>query len=230
MKKKVLVVGAGSGIGKSLLNEINKDSSIEGIGISRRGNFFSNTDSLKYGENYFCDLYKEETILKFTQYLKNQIQTLDSVYLCQGDGYFGNLESIDSRKLMEHFQLNVFSNFILLRELFPILKNTQNPFVCILSSTAGKIGFTESTAYCASKHSIAGFAKALREEWKEFLIRVFLVSPGAISTDIWKNREGFATKDMISPEEFAIYLKSFIYLPKSINLEDSYVLPLKGIL
>jgi len=70
----------------------------------------------------------------------------------------------------------------------------------------------------------------LNKEWKKDNIRVMTVYPGAISTSIWEGREGFDQNDMIAPEDFAEYLASFITLPKTINLDESYVLPQKGIL
>lgn len=228
-KKQILVVGAGSGIGKSLLASLKENSGYDVYGISRRGIHLS--DQINSGSNYKCDLTDEGNIVSFFNFYKKSIGTLDAIYLCQGDGLFGEISSLTKDSIEEHFSLNVTSSFLILQKFYPLLKSsTLNPFVCFLSSTAGKIGFPESTAYCASKHAVAGLAKSLREEWKKDKIRIFTIYPGAISTEIWNGREGFETKDMISPEEFALYLKSFLDLPASINLEESYVLPMKGIL
>jgi NAD(P)-dependent dehydrogenase (short-subunit alcohol dehydrogenase family) len=228
-KKQVLVVGAGSGIGKSLLATLKENSDCDMYGISRRGIQLS--DQMIPGSNYKCDLTDEGNIISFFNFYKKQIRTLDAIYLCQGDGLFGEISSLTKDSIEKHFSLNVTSSFLILQKFYPLLKSsTSNPFVCFLSSTAGKIGFPESTAYCASKHAVAGLAKSIREEWKKDKIRIFTVYPGAISTEIWNGREGFDTKDMISPEEFALYLKSLLELPASINLEESYVLPMKGIL
>lgn len=228
-KKQVLVVGAGSGIGKSLFASLKENSDCDVYGISRRGIAIS--DQIKSGENYKCDLTKEMDIISFFEFYKASSKTLDAIYLCQGDGLFGEISSLTKDSIEKHFSLNIISSFLILQKFYPLLKSsTLNPFVCFLSSTAGKVGFPESTAYCASKHAVAGLAKSLREEWKKERIRIFTVYPGAISTEIWNGREGFDTRDMISPEEFALYLKSFLDLPASINLEESYVLPMKGIL
>ncbi len=228
-KKQVLIVGAGSGIGQALLAALKENLDHNVYGISRRGIALS--DQIKPGLNYKCDLTKEMDIFSFVEFYKASSKTLDVIYLCQGDGLFGEISSLTKDSIEKHFSLNIISSFLILQKFYPLLKySTSNPFVCFLSSTAGKIGFSESTAYCASKHAIAGLAKSLREEWKKDRIRIFTVYPGAISTEIWNGREGFDKKDMISPKEFALYLKSFLELPASINLEESYVLPMKGIL
>ncbi len=229
MKKKVLVVGAGSGIGKALFDELKNKTEV--LGISRRGKKFTSTDKLEFGINYYVDLLIEQDIIEFKKFYLNNFKSIDTIYFCQGSGLFDKVENISTKDFEEHIKLNLTSNFILIKEFFSLLKKSkQNPFVCFLSSTAGKIGFPESTAYCSSKHAVSGFAKSLREEWKKEKIRVFTVFPGAIATEIWNGREGFSKSDMIKPKEFTKFLSSFIDLPKSIVIDESYVLPMKGIL
>lgn len=227
-KKKVLVVGAGSGIGEALFARLVSSTNFEVYGISRRGKFFS--DEIIPSINYHCDVTKEQDINSFFRAYKSSKERIDALYLCQGDGLFGEISSLTRESLESHFQLNVFSQIYILQNSYPLLLASQNSFVCFLSSTAGKVGFPESTAYCASKHAVAGLAKSLREEWKKDKIRVMTVYPGAISTPIWNDRKEFNTEDMIAPNDFAIYLETLLTIPSSINVEDSYTLPLKGIL
>lgn len=231
MKKNILVIGAGSGIGRALFELLNTLPEFRAFGISRRGIPFQKTQMIDSGVNYKCDLTNEKEIVSFFEFYQHSFKDIHAIYLCQGDGLFGNISSLSKDSIEKHFSLNIISSFLVLQKFYSLLRNsTESPFVCFLSSTAGKIGFPESTAYCASKHAVAGLAKSLREEWKKDKIRIFTVYPGAVSTEIWDNREGFDQKDMITPEEFAEYLKSFLYLPGSINLDESYVLPMKGIL
>ncbi len=229
--KKVLVVGAGSGIGKALFDNLKKRKDILPVGISRRGNTFLQNKTFAFKKNYRCDLLKIEDIKKFVEYYSTSHSEIDIIYLCQGDGLFDKIADISLKDFEQHLFLNLTSNFILMQYFFSALKNSKkNPMVCFLSSTAGKIGFPESTAYCASKHAVGGFAKSLREEWKTEKIRVFTVYPGAISTEIWSGRKGFSKDDMISPNDFAKFLVSLADLPSSIVVDESYVLPMKGIL
>lgn len=231
MKKKVLIVGAGSGIGNALLSSISNQLEFDVFGISRRGVSYNLHSEITTGLNYRCDLTLTEEISSFFTFYQKSHSSIDAIYLCQGDGLFGEFSSLEKENIERHFNLNILSSILLLQKFYLLLKSSSlNPFVCFLSSTAGKIGFPESAAYCASKHAVAGLAKSLREEWKKDKLRVFTVYPGAISTDIWSGRDGFHKEDMISPEDFALYLKSFLFLPASINLEESYILPMKGIL
>jgi NAD(P)-dependent dehydrogenase (short-subunit alcohol dehydrogenase family) len=224
LKKKVLIVGAGSGIGEALLNNLSTKENIEVVGISRKGN--SSKSSLVSGKNYHIDLSSKEIDLDFLF----QWEKLDAIYFTMGNGLFKPIHELKHSEIEYHFKLNLIAPFIVIQKIFPLISKGIKPFVCFLSSTAGKIGFPESTAYCASKHGIAGLAKGLREEWKSLGIRVFTIYPGAIYTDIWKDRDEFDPKDMISVEAFSDFLSQLINLDPMINIDDLTILPPKGIL
>ena len=66
------------------------------------------------------------------------------------------------------------------------LERNEGQFV-IISSITGIVGLPLRTAYTASKHAIEGFYKSLRTEiWKTNL-RVLMVRPASIKTNIAKN-------------------------------------------
>lgn len=224
--KNILVAGAGAGIGKSIFEFFVKDRT-NVYGISRRGEM---SDLLTPGKNYQCDLENEVDIIRFANQFKSQIEKLDCLYLAAGNGLFKPIQEIAAGEWDKHFNLNVKSNFLLLRELYPLLQKGENSFVCIVSSTAGKYGFPDSSAYCASKHAVAGLAKAIREEWKKDHIRVFILYLGAVSTAIWDTRPEFNKKDMIHPDELAKFLTMLTELPESINLDEIHLMPMKGVL
>lgn len=230
-KKQVLIAGAGSGIGAALFQKFASSSEFETFGISRRGQDFEKSAVLKPGFNYKCDLTQETDIENFVSAYSASYKSLDIIYLCHGSGAFFSLSDLDSTTWDTHFSLNVRSNFLIMKNFYPFLKQSEShPYVCFLSSTAGYQGFPDSSAYCASKHAVAGMARALREEWKPDRIRVLLIYPGAVSTSIWDSRPEFNRADMISADEFSEYLLNLAFIPGSINLDEIKVLPKKGIL
>lgn len=224
--RKILVAGAGSGIGESIFKKLQLTSGVEVIGASRRGNDLS--EGIRAGRNHFCDFSEEQSIFEFCKLLKSTWNRLDAVYFAFGDGLFSTLENLDPESWKKHLFLNLTAPFLLTRELIPLLQ--KGSLLCYLSSTAGRQGFPESSAYCASKHGLAGFAKALREEWKNREIRISVVYAGAVDTPIWDGREGFDRKDMIPVEDVAEFLASLSDQKPSFNLDEIVLLPKKGIL
>jgi short-subunit dehydrogenase len=88
------------------------------------------------------------------------------------------------RSLME---VNYFGPVELTKRIVPdMLKNGGGQLI-VMSSLAGKWGFYERSAYAASKHALHGFFETLRLENESKGLRVALVTPGFIATDISKH-------------------------------------------
>lgn len=220
--KTTIVAGAGSGIGKALLERLHQKEHFS-IGFSRRG--IERELILRSGLNYKCDFRNEES----TKLAFSSLEKIDALFITIGDGIFKPFSEITLHDWESHIQLNLTAPFLILKYAYPYLLKSENPLVVLLSSTAGKMGFPESSVYCTTKHGIAGLAKAIREEWKP-RIRVTVVYPGAVYTQIWDGRTGFSREDMIPEADFAQQLASLLDSPTSLNLDELYILPRKGIL
>lgn len=68
-----------------------------------------------------------------------------------------------------------------------------------IASNSAYSGFEGSEVYCATKHGILGFARALRKSGK----KVSVVSPGAIDTDFWKDSGRPLPELHMQPEDVA---------------------------
>ncbi|EKR62596.1 oxidoreductase, short chain dehydrogenase/reductase family protein [Leptospira weilii str. 2006001853] len=223
----ILVAGAGSGIGKSVLENLNLLNQFA-IGVSRTGEVWKPSNDFEPGKNFQCNLSRQSEVLEFVTALKKRAFSLAGVYFTFGSGLFKPVGQIALEEWNAHFVLNLNSLFLLTKEILPLLK--PGSFLCYLSSTAGYQGFSNSTAYCASRHAIAGFAKALREELKSEGIRVITVYPGAVYTEIWRGREGFEQEDMIPVDDFGKWLATLSILPDTVYPDEIHLLPRKGIL
>ena len=53
-----------------------------------------------------------------------------------------------------------------------------------IASTAGKVGFQYTAAYCASKHGVVGFTRALALEMATLGVTVNAICPGFVNTDM----------------------------------------------
>jgi NAD(P)-dependent dehydrogenase (short-subunit alcohol dehydrogenase family) len=162
-----------------------------------------------------------------TTELKNSHLVL---YFAQGDGYFRSIDQIETEELKSHFQLNLFSSFQISKIFSKYLTLFSKVSFVFLGSTAGNMGFPDSSVYCASKHGVLGLSRSLREEWKSLGAKVIYVSLGAVATDIWKDRPNFDPKDMISLSDCCEYLFSLSQISDSIYLNEVAITPKKGIL
>ena len=93
------------------------------------------------------------------------------------------------RNIME---LNFFSVVELTKLVLPQMLKNGSGHIVVISSIAGKLGFSMRTAYSASKHALQGYFESLRTELANDNIKVTIVSPGRIKTNISVNA---VTKD-----------------------------------
>lgn len=88
------------------------------------------------------------------------------------------------RKVME---VDYFSYIELTRLLLPHWQQRKTGHVVVTSSVMGKIGTPMRSAYAAAKHALHGFFDCLRAEvWKDN-IRVTIIMPGYIRTNVSLN-------------------------------------------
>jgi short-subunit dehydrogenase len=59
--------------------------------------------------------------------------------------------------------------------------------IVMISSVAGKAGIPMRTAYCAAKHGLIGYADALRSEVAGQGVKVLVVAPGSVKTNVSLN-------------------------------------------
>jgi NAD(P)-dependent dehydrogenase (short-subunit alcohol dehydrogenase family) len=101
-------------------------------------------------------------------------------------GYFEDLADEDVRRV---FEVNLFGAMRVTRHALPHLRRAQRGRIVMMSSIAGRIGSMALTAYVSSKFALEGFTESLALELMPLGIRVSLIEPGIVQTDIWeKNR------------------------------------------
>ncbi|MFV0555210.1 MAG: SDR family NAD(P)-dependent oxidoreductase [Mangrovibacterium sp.] len=87
----------------------------------------------------------------------------------------------------EIMQLNFFSAIKLTKLVLKHMHKQKNGHIIAVGSITGKFGFPMRTAYAASKHAIQGFFEALQCELASEPIRVTIIHPGRIQTNISLN-------------------------------------------
>ncbi len=85
------------------------------------------------------------------------------------------------RKLME---VNFIGTISLTKAVLPVMRQQGFGTIATVTSLVGHIGTPKRTSYAASKHALHGFFDSLRSEiWRDG-IKVCMVCPGFIHTDV----------------------------------------------
>ena len=89
----------------------------------------------------------------------------------------GELISQEKETFRSQVETNLFGTVNAVRAVYSGMVERQSGQIVILSSGSGLIGIHGYTAYCASKHALAGFAEALRQEAKPNGIAISICFP-----------------------------------------------------
>jgi NAD(P)-dependent dehydrogenase (short-subunit alcohol dehydrogenase family) len=101
-------------------------------------------------------------------------------------GYF---EDVSQQEVRDIFDANVFGTMAVTRAVLPLMREARRGRIVMISSTAGRLGSPGSSAYCASKFALEGFAECLRMELALFNVHVSLIEPGFVRTELFgRNR------------------------------------------
>jgi 3-oxoacyl-[acyl-carrier protein] reductase len=91
---------------------------------------------------------------------------------------------MDRWSLEEIIETNLMSPIQLTRTILPYLQKQKQSWIVNVLSSAAKFGFPEMVAYCASKHGLLGFTRALAAELKNTNVKVVGVCPARVDTEM----------------------------------------------
>ncbi|NJN59192.1 MAG: SDR family oxidoreductase [Leptolyngbyaceae cyanobacterium SL_5_9] len=206
--KVALVTGAGSGIAKATSSLF----AAEGAKIAALGR---SEDELKQtveeiqakgGESIpvIADISQPDQMQQAIQKIEQQWGRLDIVFANAGiNGVWAPLEELTPEDWDRTLSVNLKGTFLTVKYAVPLLKQ-QGGSVVITSSVNGTRIFsnTGATAYSCSKAAQVTFAKMVALELAQHKIRVNVICPGAIETNIDKNTDRRNLEHIQEPVEF----------------------------
>jgi short-subunit dehydrogenase len=87
-------------------------------------------------------------------------------------------------------RINFTSPIRMAMTLLPSMIERGSGLIVNVSSMGGRLGIAHEAAYCASKFAMAGWSESARIDLDGTGVRVKLVLPGPIDTEIWEQQPG----------------------------------------
>ena len=118
----------------------------------------------------------------------------------------GPIEAVDTKRLREVFEVNVFGCVAVTQAVLPRLRRGRGRVV-IVSSLSGRVATPWTGVYCASKAAIESIGDGLRIELRPWGIPVSLIEPSATATEMWSDADAMveATAAAMSPAHRHLY-------------------------
>jgi NAD(P)-dependent dehydrogenase (short-subunit alcohol dehydrogenase family) len=177
-----------------------------------------------------CDVRDEQSVTTMTATIRKKFGSIDILINNAGVGHQSRpVGQLSPRDWNEVIATNLTGMFLVTHAALPLMK--RGSVIANNLSIAAKRVFPGSAAYNASKHGALGFTNTLREELREYGIRVIALLPGATDTAIWDTLWPAAPrKKMIAPETVAQALVNALKLPENTTIEEMDILPAVGTL
>lgn len=129
-----------------------------------------------------CDVSDPAAVAAFAGFVEQERGNAAVLVNNAGIGRFGPIEQLTPDDWDLVMGVNVRSLFLMTRAFLPGLVQSGAGAIVNIASLAGKNGIEGGTAYCASKHAVLGFSKALMLEVRKRGVRVIAICPGSVST------------------------------------------------
>ena len=120
-----------------------------------------------------------------------------------GVGSFStNLHELDPKEWGHVMDTNLRGAYLMIRAFAPGMIAQKGGHIINISSLAGKNALPKGAAYAASKWGLNGLTYSVAEELREHNIRVAVVCPGSVNTEL-SPHVGKNPAKMLQPEDVA---------------------------
>lgn len=187
----VWITGASSGIGEALVHAFVKEGARLIISSRRKEVLQEIATSTGLGERDLLilpfDLNDTSKASGLAATAINHFGRID--ILINNGGLSQRSEVLQTEEELERqlMEVNFFAQVNLAKAVLPYMLRQKQGHIVVVSSIAGKFGFFLRSTYSAAKHALHGYFESLRLETENKGIKVLMVCPGKIKTNVSLN-------------------------------------------
>lgn len=203
--KTAWIIGASSGIGKALAEQLSKDN--WQVAISSR-----NKDALAAIENtsdniqaFALDITNKDDLANARDAIIQAFGSIDTLFINAGDYTPMPLPEFDPALFEKLMAINFHGAVNALDTVLPYMRNKQSGEIFITASLAAYRGLPKAAPYNASKAAVLSLAESLHLELKQQGISLRVINPGFVESPLTQ-KNAFKMPFIISPEKAAEYI------------------------
>lgn len=195
MAKTIVITGSSTGVGFGAARAF-ADQGYRVIATVRSENDAARVRAAGKGNIHpvICDVTNSEqigrlseSVCKYTgDRLLDGLINNAGIMICPGPVEFQKMDDVRAQ-----FEVNVFGMIAVTIALLPLLGTADaarghGGRIINMSSIEGKLASPFISAYAATKSAIEGFSHSLRRELRLFGIKVIIVGPGGVKSEMWR--------------------------------------------
>jgi len=176
---------------------------------------------------YTADVSVPEQVAEFAAAVQASFPVVDILVNNAGTFRPGALASEPAGMLEYLMGVNLYSAYHLTRELLPGMIHQRQGHIFNMCSVASLRAYPNGGAYSITKYALLGFSDNLREELKQYNIRVTALCPGATYTASWAG-SGVDPERIMEAADVAEMLWSAWHLSARANVDTIVMRPQQG--
>lgn len=231
--KRVLITGASAGIGRSIALSLGK-AGAELFLVARRKEKLEELAREIDGNVHIlsADVNDKEIGKKIAEFTNKRVDILiNNAGLALGRD---KVEAALWEDLEGMIETNITANFRVAHTVVPWMIAAGGGDIINLCSIAGHYTYQGGAVYCATKHAVLAFTRALREETAGKNLRVMQISPGMVDTEFSQVRfkgdtelaktvyKGMAP---LTPEDIAEMMMFMLSRPRHVVIDEIITMP-----
>lgn len=189
--KNIVVTGGGNGVGRELvLQLLEKGATVYAVDINEEALM----ETVKISGNskrlftYVVDISNKDAVFTFAETVVKEHGKVDGIInnagIIQPFIYLNELEMDRIERVMN---INYYGTLYMIKALLPHLLKRPEAHIVNVSSMGGFLPVPGQSVYGASKAAVKLLTEGLSSELKTTNVKVSVVIPGGIATDIKKN-------------------------------------------
>jgi len=240
-KPAALITGATSGFGKAIAESLARENKHRLILTGRRAErleIVAKELQSGYGSEVLTcafDIRDQfevfSTITKLPDNFRNIRLLINNAGLAAGRDYAEDASVADWDQMID---TNVKGLAYMTKAVLPMLIESGNGHLINIGSIAGKEAYAGGSMYCAGKHAVDAFTKALRIELLKHGVKVSQICPGAAETefslvrlkgDVTAAQQVYQGYTPLSAEDIADAVMYIINCPAHVCINDMIITP-----
>jgi NAD(P)-dependent dehydrogenase (short-subunit alcohol dehydrogenase family) len=202
-----IVTGGGRGIGAAIARKL-AGMGAAAVLCGRSRSLLDSTAAAIAGEGgqaeaVDCDVTDPRSVEAVATHVANRFGRIDILVNNAGIGGFGGpLHQMPPEAWDRVLNTNLRGVFYCIRAFAPMMIKSRSGHIVNISSLAGKNPLPNGAAYAASKWGLNGLSYSVAEELRTHNIRVSVVCPGSVNTELTPH-EGKDPGKMLQPDDVA---------------------------
>jgi len=230
--KVAIITGASSGIGRAMSQALAELGCK--VVLAARSAEKLNDLALEIGPDALAistDLTSDADIKAMIEKTIAHFGGVDILYECAGVFATGPFAEADPDHISQILDVNVRGVMLAAHAVLPHMRKRGTGDILVVGSIAGVSELRDEATYSASKYAVQTFVRILRRQVAADGVRVGIICPGTVATELWgvvdpeEVKRRVAAHEVLTPEDVASASILMLSQPAHVTIRDLVILP-----